>query len=512
MLKSEWLERMGGLLVEQSGTGRGGAAGAALLPPLFGLRLEQDGAGPERRLGIEPSPGLRHYAIRTAAGRPLGDLHGVILERATGGAFAIDGDVIEVAAPVPDIRAFEDAVLDRIRGTFVVVTGGDLPARVYPDCGATLPVVYCPETRVLGGSAAMILDEEAYRARFLAARHRRLLGQARHSWMPGTLTVHAGVFRLLPNHFLDLETWQAVRYWPRDPAAVTQTLPVAEVAGRVATGLQEFIADAAGQFRIGITLTGGLDSRLLLAASRAVADRVEFFTITFDPADRDQVLAEQIASGLGLPHRLVPCVPASAAEREVWDRAVGNAVCEAANRTSHPTLRGLGYDVILTGAFGATGKGSYYARDHATINDRPLTAASLLARMACPQDPELTADLEAWLAGLAGMPPAAVLDLAYVELRSTGWSTAQHVVQCALQLEMNPIAQRDVLAAFIAAPPSEKAAGRVFPAIIARMWPELVAYPVNRYGDHRDLIETFAKLFDRERLRRVLRRWLKPLR
>lgn len=42
-------------------------------------------------------------------------------------------------------------------------------------------------------------------------------------------------------------------------------------------------------------------------------------------------------------------IAATVAEMAGWDRMVGHAVREAANRSIYPTLRQLGYDVILTG-------------------------------------------------------------------------------------------------------------------------------------------------------------------
>jgi hypothetical protein len=473
--------------------------------PPFGVTLAE---GTDGALAAACSPGLRSYPIRSADGRRLGTLHGVILTRLESKVFAVAGEEIRVTAPVPDIAAFEARVLGAIQGTFAVVTHGDLPRRVYPDAGATLPLVYCPRTRRIGASAATILDAHAYAARFLADRHRRLLGTAQHSWLPGTLTAHEGVARLLPNHYLDLETWEAARFWPTRPETVAGSLSVEVAAERASAGLQSFMTAAAAEYRVGIALTAGLDSRLLLAAARGVADRVEFFTLTPERRGLDQIRAAQMAADLGLKHRLVPLLAASPAEMEAWDRAVGHAVREAANRTSYPTLRRLGYDVILTGAFGAAGKGSYYARDAATVDNRPLTPAGLLARMSCPQDPELLADLRGWLAGLDGLPPSAILDLAYVELRSVGWSTAQHAAQCALQLEMNPIAQREVLGAFLAVPPELKARKALFHAMVTRMWPALMEYPANRFGDYRDPLGKLLKVFDRERLVRQLRRRL----
>lgn len=469
--------------------------------PLFGVRLEED-AG---QLRVNLSKRLKQYPILYPDGQTMGYVYGVIL-RSPSDNFKILNGTVRVTASIHDIRAFETLVLADLQGTFVVVTQNKLPKRLYPDSGTSLPIVYCPHTRRIGSSAAMILDSEEYHRRFLADRHQRLIGNARHSWLPGTLTLHEGLSRLLPNHYLDLETWKAVRFWPHADE-FSQDLGLEEATSRIARALGNFMVAAADQFRLGITLTAGLDSRLLLAAARPATEKVEFFTISPEREGIDQILAKRIARDHALRHRTFAQVKSTAEDMARWDKAVGHAVREV-NRESYLTLDQLPYDVILTGMFGGAGKGLYYSQDRLEINQKTITARDLLLRMRCSRDADLIADLTEWLAGLEGIPSSAILDLAYVELRSAGWGTSQYPIQNAEILQMNPIAQHVIISAFLSVSPNEKKDKRLIKECIRHMWPDLMRYEFNKFGDFRDKIQLMRKLLDREAVARYMRQRL----
>jgi hypothetical protein len=457
---------------------------------------------------IEVSPDLQAWRILADDGEAIATLYGLLLRLHQARGITIGKDAIHLA-PRPggapwDPEAFETEVLDRLQGTFVIVTQGRLPRRLYPDTGGTLPIVYCARTRRIGASAGMVLEAEEYRERFLAGRVERLIRrEGMGSWIPGTLTAHEGVSRLLSNHYLDLEIWEAVRFWPRPPV-FAQEMEVEAAAALIAEALPAFVRAAAAEFRIGITLTAGFDSRLLLAAARDVTGRIEVFTTESGRPGLDQIMAARIAGDLGLTHRLAPLLPASEAEMALWDHAVGHAVLEG-NRSSAPTLRSLPYDLILTGMFGEPGRARLYRRDFDRINAVRLTPEGVLSRLGRPRDPELLAEVSRWLEPLRWLPTSAILDLAHMELKGSGWAMAQHAAQNAAKLELNPIAQRSIRHAFLAVPPERKGLSALFQRSIEIMWPELMRYPVNRYGDWRDPLGKLSKVLSPRRVRGFLR-------
>lgn len=428
---------------------------SGLIP--FGLSISET----SNVLTVKCSPGIRSYRIRTPEGLVLGDLYGLLLESWTGDHFQISKDYIVVSSATADILAFETEVLDRIQGTFVIHTHTGLPRRLYPDCGSTLPIVYCAHTQRAGSSASLMLDEREYRERYLADRHDRLVDPVKKggavSWIPGTLTAHEGVARLLPNHYLDLSDWTAVRFWPRD-GALAQDLPVDAAAATVASQLRRFMHAATTEFRVGLALTAGFDSRLLLAAARENLEQLEFFTFAASKLNVDQIVARKIANGLGLRHRLVSTVQATAAEMQAWDRAVGDTI-RAPVRSIYTTVRRFDYGLILSGILGETGRVRLYRSDYATINTKRPTAPLVLTRMRQPLYPELLSVTETWLKEIAWLPCSAVLDLAVLELFYMPlWRPAQ----CADVAEMMPLADRSIQTAFMSVPPGEEQGRALF--------------------------------------------------
>jgi hypothetical protein len=454
--------------------------------PASGCRIVETGG----QLDVVRSPDLASHVLKDGTGRILGDVYGHLLPAALGPGLAIRGRDIVVDAGIEGAEAFEDRVLRRLCGTFAVVTHTHLPRRFYPDAAATVPLVYCARSRRAGSSVSLFLDAQEYAARFLAERHGRLVarGPAADRWIPGSLTAHEGVSRLLPNHYLDLETWQAVRFWPRRGFALRGTRRTA--AERVAGRLQATVCAAAGDWRhVGLAMTAGFDSRLLLAAARPVADRLHIFTLTPEERGIDQIMSREICDHLGLSHSLRPIESATESEAAAWDRAVGHALHHV-NRTIHPSIRNLDCDMLLTGILGETGRCRLYRQEGAAINDTPVSPGFLLARMGMPHDPDLLADAEAWLGGLSGLPASVILDLAVLErFYMPIWRPAQ----CALIPEIMPFADSVVQETFLALPPEEKGTEALFNDCIRLLWPEALDLPINSFGDYRDMVAKVRK-------------------
>lgn len=101
----------------------------------------------------------------------------------------------------------------------------------------------------------------------------------RDRWFPGVRSPYAGVRRLTPNHYLDLRAQAQHRFWPNKPLTKRSLDNAVEEGARVLQGL---VVGAATRFDdLALMITSGLDSRLVLAASRSVADRLRYMTIDY---------------------------------------------------------------------------------------------------------------------------------------------------------------------------------------------------------------------------------------
>ncbi|MDD1652490.1 MAG: hypothetical protein LUO86_05600 [Methanomicrobiales archaeon] len=123
---------------------------------------------------------------------------------------------------------------------------------------------------------------------------------------PGTLpSGEMEVFRLLPNHRLDLISGTSTRFWPRKPFS---DIGIEEGVARSAPIFQKELEAVTRRYDMASTLTAGFDSRIMLSALRGREELVLFYVnrhIEHPENYRDQVIPAQIASDLGLDFRII---------------------------------------------------------------------------------------------------------------------------------------------------------------------------------------------------------------
>lgn len=124
-------------------------------------------------------------------------------------------------------------------------------------------------------------------------------------WWPGDTTGYREIRHLPPNHFLDLLTGHRFRFWPN------RFLPkriLSDAVKEAAPLLSGMMRAAALRFSLGISLTAGRDTRLILAASREICDEVIFFTLQYwELTDKspDIQTPKRLLNRLGLSHQLI---------------------------------------------------------------------------------------------------------------------------------------------------------------------------------------------------------------
>jgi hypothetical protein len=86
----------------------------------------------------------------------------------------------------------------------------------------------------------------------------------------GGKSLESAVFRLLPNHLLDLNTGDTRRFWPHESLG---EIPLESAARDCADLLRQQIMAAAARWNLACTLTAGFDSRTLLGATKDIGRR-----------------------------------------------------------------------------------------------------------------------------------------------------------------------------------------------------------------------------------------------
>jgi len=187
------------------------------------------------------------------------------------------------------------------RYAFVIVAPGF--ERLYLDPSSCLGAVYEPAARRVASSLFLTLEREIEPDRDYPVAEAALIGAGRFAF---GRTGDATARRLLANHFLDLESFSPRRHWPPPDLDLTCPMDIEAIRERVeiviARHRQILGALAAHVSPTMLPVSGGDDSRLLLALTAGLRDRIDLCFV--HKANRhsrhDVAIACELAARLGV--------------------------------------------------------------------------------------------------------------------------------------------------------------------------------------------------------------------
>ena len=361
-------------------------------------------------------------------------------------------------------------------GRFAVVLLDGRYPRLYLDPCGSLSAVYCAHQRLVASTPNLIPYDDLSRDRVELAH---AIGIPHTEGMyPFTMTPRYGVERILPNHCLDLRDWRTIRHWPKETLAETST--VDDSVAEIATIVKRQIAAVVAATPTYLPLTAGLDSRMLLACARALANRLELFTL--DIGDRNSTIdcdtARRIARRFGLKHRVLPMEKARDEDLEEWMFRIGYSTSERRGWQCATMYKRLpGGHAVLTGNGGEVARAYYWREDdtEATV----VTPERLVEHCACPMEEEPLARARAWLDAVPTANALEILDLFMIEQDMGGWASIVQYAQCDPGFSIFPLCHRDVVQRLLTLPVSYRRSGHLPLDVISREWPDLLAWPIN---------------------------------
>lgn len=421
---------------------------------------------------------LSQHQVYDADGRKVGVLLGYPIDVDRG--VAVDGEFV-LPSPLRDVDAFVEQDIYGLAGRFVFVLDDQEYRRVYLDACGSVPVVYDPETGLAASSTGLLLDAQAYRDRFASELYEHLHVR-RDGWFPAGLTAHRGINRLLPNHYLDLQSMSTVRHWPK--GTITATTEPDAACRRIVSSTRSVIDACLEAGPVAMSLTAGNETRLLLAAAREAIEGIETVTVDHREGRLDRVRAQELAERFNLRHTCLPVVVAGPQQAEDWHARAGHCL-GGPNMRSHPTVAALSsFSFFLGGMGGEIGRGFFWrSTDTATT---VIDASKLTRRFGMPAHDDVVRAVDGWLSGLPDQVDTFLqLDLAYLELRMGPWAFAQPPGTSPVR-ELHPLISRANFTAMLSLPPEWRSTNRMILRSIELHWPGLLELPINRFGDWRD--------------------------
>jgi hypothetical protein len=374
---------------------------------------------------------------------------------------------------------------ETVAGRWVLIVLARKEERLYLDPYGSLGTVYRQTSPAVASTPTLLGSAHNWNHGLINA-----LGMPESGlWFPGTLTARVGVRRLLPNHALDLIEWHAARHWPRDLHDLAVSAHVPDTVNTIVAALKNLVSLVTAHVPTYLTLTGGRDSRMLLACARAHLQDISFFTIRDgNTVTVDTHLATKLARRHALNHFPLRVRHASRQEQRDWLSLTGHSIGGEIWRI-HKTLEGLEpRRALLPGIGGEVGRAFYWR--HGDAPDARLMPVDFLERSGIPAEAALVSDIETWLTGLAGLTALDVLDLYYLEHRLGGWAAPAHYGNLTSLFEVSPFNQRAVFASMLKLPYEYRWNKQLSIDICKSEWPALLALPFNEFTGSRRVFQT----------------------
>jgi hypothetical protein len=302
-------------------------------------------------------------------------------------------------------------------------------------------------------------------------------------WYPGNITLFKEITHLIPNHYLDFCEGCQIRFWPD---GLQKKVLFEEGVEKCAVLLRQLLESAGERFELDVAVTSGLDSRMLLAASRSISSKIKYFTHTHQTlgvSGADVVVPSDMLKRLGLQHTVVFHSDNIDPDFErVFRRNVTTArISKGINAFAvHRHFSETGKEnVIVHGVTGEITRNFYTLPPVVSLNAEVL---GVLTGMSSSKTAIKQFDL--WLKDVQGVTSKngiQTLDLFHWEQRIANWAAMSYSEYDIAYESFSPFSCRTLLSTML----SVEYKYRIAPhftlqkAIIGKIWPELLGYEIN---------------------------------
>ena len=253
------------------------------------------------------APDLPLVRLVTNTGQLRGFLLGLAVDWA--GTLLADQAVVD-----GDFSAVEDWCLS-LAGRYVAILADTDRPHLYCDAGGSLVTLYNPSSQRAGSSLALLVDD-SLDPRFEDG----VLPQG--EWLLFGDTMDRRVMRMQSNHALDLSTFALRRVWPRDDTLIDPPTDYqAHLDGMVARQRQ-ILAALAKCRRVVLPVTGGSDSRFLMACmpDDMRNDAAYYVHVQNKSSFLDSLVATSLCEKVGVPLATLSLKSPGAPQGEALER------------------------------------------------------------------------------------------------------------------------------------------------------------------------------------------------
>jgi len=373
--------------------------------------------------------------------------------------------------------------------------------------------VWCAsQPELIRANRPMSLNTDVTMRRFLIDQSH---AKEESAWV-GSSTMYSDCFHLMPNHYLNMECFEQTRFYPSNSIQDEDFHKIVELSSAI---LQGTMTALTARHDVSMALTAGWDSRVLLAASKHVSERIEYFVYRHgNMAENhpDIWVPGLIAKKLGLKF----VVKKSVFELPGWFVSMlsHNVSCARILPKTHTI-----YQKLITGEnrININGNGSeicrnyfdkYCKQDFIDVSSVDL-ATKLFGKKVQPEF--AIRELNKWKETFDYQPVGNwnILDFLYWEQKMGNWGAQYPAEQDIAIEEISPFNCRQLLEILLSSPRNMRSAPDyiIYKEMIRHMWPEALSFPVNPLpkGHFIDILKQKMHRYIPSSMELMLKRFLK---
>ena len=303
--------------------------------------------------------------------------------------------------------------------------------------------------------------------------------QNEHSWY-GSQCIDDRLQKILPNHFFDIQQQKIGRipFYHSGLQSERETLDYS-------AGILQGTLDAAcRRYKLMQPVTGGWDTRMLLAAAKKHVDDIDFYIFhhqSLDASHPDLQISQKMMRRLGLPFRVIRTEPLTEEFMEMYKREhILHRILPKTNAIQHHFYHHRDKNIInLNGNCGAI------ARCHFGYAENELPASALpWFTPYLNKNNFVNREIMSWCRSaknFASEYRIPLIDLFYWECRTGNWAPLYPFEQDIAIEELSPFNNRALLYAQLLLPAKLRNGPphKFFRHLIMSMWPEVLVEPMN---------------------------------
>ncbi len=367
----------------------------------------------------------------------------------------------------PTIASLE-ANLVKLVGSYAIIFFSETVIKIYNDSAGMMGVYFTPTA----AASSPTLLSPLTRDHEIDDDFRFGVG---NDWYTGSSTPFVGVKKLMPNCSLDLLKGVVRRFWPTADHFIENGVKTSDtILDEIISYLRAVMVGMLSQGDLLSSLTGGQDSRFVLAASKPIWDKIDYFTLEGPAISSDDVVyAKMLAKKVGLRHQVYKITTTEPWLYELYDEICAGESIGARREIAGTCLQFAWKNVIhVNGNLGAICKSYYWDRK----NPKAFKTSSVIRDFINPGAITLCGVKE-WRETTPNLNASILYNLFYLEQRGGRWMAAGENSSRLFYESFSPFNSRQLFSYICSLPIEIQYGGNLLKILTEKMAPELLDIP-----------------------------------